>query len=67
MDPLELETPDDLMAMTDAIKETKQSRTWIENRVAVYKVGRIDMVSRSEVMAALEDWKTPKPKSKKGE
>lgn len=56
--------PGDLIPIKDAIRLSGRSRTWIEARVQTYRVGRIDMVSRAAVMAASQEYSTPKEKGR---
>lgn len=54
-------TPNDLIPIADAQELVGRSRTWIASRVTIYRVGRVDMVSKSAVLAAKVLYETPKP------
>jgi len=57
-----LDTPNDLILMSDAEKLTGKSRTWIRARVRVYDMEGRDKVSEQAVRDALREWQTPKLK-----
>jgi hypothetical protein len=54
--------PEDLIPIAEGEALVGHTRSWMRYHATIYRKGTRDYVSRSEILAAKEEYDTPRPK-----